>query len=102
MLALKGDGGRHSEVRRRVVGAAPAEVVEIVTSRCAMCHAREPVWAGIALPPKGIILETPEQIARAAAPVRLQAALTAAMPPNNITEMTPAERRVLAGWNAGR
>ena len=44
---------------------------------------------------------TPE-IARAAAPVRLQAALTAAMPPNNITEMTPAERRVLAGWNAGR
>ena len=81
---------------------APAEVTDIVIGRCAMCHAREPVWAGIALPPRGIVLETPEQIARAMGAVRFHAALTAAMPPNNITEMTPEERRVLAAWAGNR
>ncbi len=36
---------------------APAEVVDVVTSRCAMCHASEPVWEGIGEPPKGVLLD---------------------------------------------
>ena len=80
-------------------GAAPPDqVVEIVTGRCAMCHAAEPVWAGIAVAPKGVRLDTPEHIARAAPAIRAQAVMSQAMPPNNITGIEPAERRVLAAW----
>jgi uncharacterized membrane protein len=76
----------------------PADVVEIILTRCSMCHSREPVWAGFAMAPKGIRLDTPDQIVRAAPEIRIQAVATAAMPPNNVTQMTAKERRVLAAW----
>jgi uncharacterized membrane protein len=78
------------------------EALLAVQSRCSMCHATEPVWAGIAAAPKGVRLETPEDIARHADAIRVQAVLTRAMPPNNITEMTLDERRAVAAWLAGR
>ncbi|MCB1540693.1 MAG: urate hydroxylase PuuD [Rhodoblastus sp.] len=78
----------------------PKDVEDVLTSRCAMCHAAEPVWTGLASPPKGVLLDTPANIARNADLVRLQAVLTHAMPPNNITEMTSEERVVLANWLA--
>lgn len=78
----------------------PKDVEDILTSRCAMCHAAEPVWTGLASPPKGVLLDTPAGIARNAEHVRLQAVLTHAMPPNNITEMTLEERKALADWFA--
>lgn len=83
------------------VGSAaqiPKVVDEIILTRCSMCHAREPVWSGIMLPPKGIVLETADQIVRAAHEIRVQAVLTTAMPPNNITQMTTEERHALAAW----
>ena len=79
---------------------APADVVEVVTTRCAMCHAREPVWEGIGEAPKGVLLDTPEHIARFAPAIRMQAVDTHAMPPNNLTEITASERAVLARWLA--
>jgi len=78
----------------------PKDVDEIILTRCSMCHAREPVWAGIIMPPKGILLETPDQIVRAAHEIRVQSVMTTAMPPNNITQMTQDERRALAAWLA--
>lgn len=80
----------------------PQEVNDIVTSRCSMCHAREPVWGSIASPPKGVMLDEPNHIARQREAIRLHAVMTHAMPPNNITEMTVDERRVLASWIAQR
>jgi uncharacterized membrane protein len=77
-----------------------AEVENIVLSRCSMCHAAEPVWAGIAAPPKGVRLDTPQTMRKHAGEIRLQAALTHAMPPGNITELSPEERRILAAWIA--
>ena len=65
-----------------------------------MCHAAEPVWAGIAIAPKGVMLDTPERIARQAEAIRYHAVLTASMPPNNITGLEPEERRTLAEWLA--
>jgi uncharacterized membrane protein len=76
----------------------PKEVEDIVTSRCAMCHAAEPVWTGLGAAPKGVLLDTPAAILRNAPLIRRQAVLTGAMPPNNITEMTREERRMLANW----
>lgn len=83
---------------------APAEPVtfamaeEIVLGRCSMCHMAEPVWEGIASPPKYVMLDTPEHILAHAQQIYLQAAHTRAMPPGNVTEITPEERKVLALW----
>jgi len=80
--------------------AVPDEVVDIITARCSMCHAREPLYAGIVAPPKGVRLDTPAEIAHEAGAIRVQAVLTHAMPPNNVTEITPDERQTLAAWLA--
>ncbi len=80
----------------------PSNVEDVVLSRCSMCHAAEPVWSGIAAPPKGVRLDTPGLIARNAPAIAMQTVLTHAMPPNNITGMTGEERRVLAAWLAKR
>ncbi|MCA0422838.1 MAG: urate hydroxylase PuuD [Proteobacteria bacterium] len=76
----------------------PAHVVDIISSRCSMCHAPEPVWDGIQIAPKGVMLDTPRRIAKEAEAIRMWSVLTHAMPPNNLTEMTAAERRQLAEW----
>ncbi len=62
---------------------APQEVVDIVTMRCSMCHAPAPMQE-IGEAPKGVLLDTPEHIARFAPAIRMQAVLTHAMPPNNL------------------
>ena len=77
-----------------------AEVESIIASRCAMCHAQEPLWPGMASPPKDVVLETQAQIRRRAEAIGLQAVHTRAMPPGNITEIPDEERRVLAAWIA--
>ncbi|HEX9790152.1 MAG TPA: urate hydroxylase PuuD [Kiloniellales bacterium] len=77
-----------------------AAVGEIIESRCSMCHAAEPMWAGIASAPKGVLLETQTQIRHQARTIGLQAVFTHAMPPGNITGIEPAERQKLAAWIA--
>jgi uncharacterized membrane protein len=77
-----------------------AEVESIVLSRCSMCHAAEPLWEGLTVPPKGVVLETQEQIRLQAKAIGLQAVHTRAMPPGNITELPDEERQVLAAWLA--
>jgi uncharacterized membrane protein len=81
---------------------APAEVADVIMGRCAMCHAGAPVWAGIAIAPKGVRLDSPEAIAAQKAAIRIHSVLSAAMPPNNITEMTLDERRIVARWTGTR
>jgi uncharacterized membrane protein len=76
------------------------QVADIVISRCSMCHAAEPVWDGIPAPPEGVMLDSPEQIALHARLIDIVAVRSLAMPPGNITEMTPQERLVLASWLA--
>ncbi len=75
-----------------------AEVTDIVASRCAMCHAVEPVYDGIHWAPKGLRLETPEQIALEARRIYVQAGLTHAMPPANASFMEPEERERIIAW----
>lgn len=76
----------------------PDEVATIVTGRCAMCHAPEPTWPGMQIAPKGVWLHEPALIAAQARAIRTQAVMTHAMPPNNLSGITPEERRVLAAW----
>lgn len=85
-----------------VVTASFDEAVLAIQSRCSMCHAAEPVWDGITIAPRGVRLDTPEEIERHRDMIRVQSVLTHAMPPNNITEMTLDERRAVATWLAAR
>ena len=99
LLSMAGPSGSEE-------AAAPAEPVtyaqaeEVVLGRCSMCHASEPLWEGIPVPPKGVMLDTPERIVQHARQIELQAVLTHAMPPGNITEISADERQILAAWIA--
>jgi uncharacterized membrane protein len=83
---------------------APSELATeaetIVMGRCSMCHTSEPSWPGFASAPKGVILDTPQQILVHAEAIRAQSVLTHAMPPGNVSEITPEERETLAAWLA--
>ena len=49
----------------------PEAVANIVTGRCAMCHAPEPSWPGIQIAPKGVLLHEPAPIAAHARAIRV-------------------------------
>jgi uncharacterized membrane protein len=68
-----------------------AQVEQIVDRRCLTCHSG-------ASPPKGIRLETPEEIAAQADAIEKVAVLTKVMPLGNATKMTDAERELLGRW----
>ncbi|MFL5185753.1 MAG: urate hydroxylase PuuD, partial [Microvirga sp.] len=107
-LSILGKPG-NANMAQAPAGATPEvvttsfdEAVLAIQSRCSMCHAGEPVWEGITTAPKGVRLDTPEEIARHAEIIRIQSVLTHAMPPNNITEMTLDERKAVATWLAAK
>lgn len=75
-----------------------AEIEAIVASRCAMCHAERPVWPGLASAPKGVRLDTPENIRRWAPLIALQTVHSRAMPPGNLSGLETEERARLARW----
>ena len=86
--------------RAQAHAAAPgfAEVYDIVQARCSMCHAPEPGWPGLAAPPGGLKLVTQYDVATFAQAIYLQAGVTRAMPPGNLSYMEPAERAALRAW----
>ncbi|WP_285222280.1 MULTISPECIES: urate hydroxylase PuuD [unclassified Lysobacter] len=69
---------------------------EIVQRRCAVCHAVQPSFPGMASPPRGIVF-TSETLP-------LYAGLIATvvqserMPPGNATDMQPDERKAVTQW----
>ncbi len=75
--------------------------VEVVQSNCTMCHAPEPAWEGIGVPPKGVKLVTESDVARHARDIYLQAGVTHAMPPGAANYMEAEDRAVLVRWYRG-
>lgn len=71
----------------------------IVAERCAACHAERPSWEGFAQPPKGVVLETPEQIL-AHATKNAETVASGYMPLGNLTGITEEERQLFAVWYA--
>ena len=74
--------------------AAPvsfAEVQTIVNARCVLCHNAE-------VNNKGVMLHTPELIAKNAQAMYQQAVVLKAMPFGNATQMTAEERAALGRW----
>jgi uncharacterized membrane protein len=95
-------GAGPSGARTGALPTAPkfADVQDIIISRCSMCHAGEPVWAGIAAAPGGVRLDDAEQIMLHARLIGIYAVRSHAMPPGNITEISADDRRILEAWLA--
>ena len=68
-----------------------AQVQGIVKERCSLCHNAQ-------LANKGVRLDAPDQILAHAAQMYQQAVVLKAMPLNNATQITDAERAVLKQW----
>ncbi|MBB3267084.1 putative membrane protein [Azospirillum sp. OGB3] len=98
IIGLSAAGTRTGSAAAAPARVEFAQVAEVVLSRCSMCHAAQPVWEGIGVPPRGVTLDSAEAISRHAPQIRTWAALSDAMPPGNVTGITPEERRLLAAW----
>lgn len=88
-------------LRSGSAGAAAdfAQVRTIVQVRCAGCHAQSPTQPGFTIAPKGVMLDTPEQISAQALQIQQQVS-TRVMPIANLTGMTDDERAIVAQWFA--
>jgi uncharacterized membrane protein len=83
-------------------GAEPvafAKVHGVLKERCVGCHAAQPTQPGFVQPPKGILLDSPDQIA-ANAPKVAETVANRYMPIGNLTNMTDDERTLIAAWFA--
>jgi len=78
-----------------------AEVQRVMELRCVSCHAAKPTFQGMAEPPKGVLLDAPERVRLQARMIHQQTVLSRAMPPGNITGITPQERALLDRWVRG-
>jgi len=88
--------------RNTAPAAAPVaftEVQQVISARCMPCHATQPKQEGFAQPPKGIVLESPEQIVGQAAKIG-ETVGNGYMPIGNLTHMTDSERALVTAWVA--
>jgi uncharacterized membrane protein len=67
------------------------EVQQVINTRCVMCHNEQVIS-------KNVQLHTPELIAKNAQMLYQQAVVLKAMPMNNATQITDAERALLGRW----
>lgn len=75
-----------------------AEALGIIQTRCAACHAAKPADKSTKAAPKGIMLESLEELRRYANKIAVQAVNSKAMPLGNRTKMTDEERAKLGAW----
>ncbi len=80
-------------------GSDFAKVQAVVTARCYQCHSAHPTL--MPSPAKGVLLDTPDQLAAHAQLVYQQAVQQKLMPLGNVTQMTDEERTVVAKWFEG-
>ncbi|EHK74872.1 hypothetical protein SM0020_26561 [Sinorhizobium meliloti CCNWSX0020] len=98
VLSEGGEARASTAVEAVVASPDFSKVRDTVLGRCSMCHAREPGWEGIIVPPKGVVLEADGDIVAHAREIYLQAGRSHAMPPANVTGITDEERQLIASW----
>ncbi len=107
LIAWLSAAGKPGDTRQDIASASaqpfltaahfPA-VREVIMGRCSMCHTAEPVYEGVLEAPKGVHLDTDAAIANHAEQIAIQAGFSAAMPPGNVSEITPSERALIVTW----
>ena len=84
------------------VAVSDAAALAISVKHCTACHAPRPTKDGFSEPPKGMSLDTVDELRRHAALIDRQAVKSTAMPLGNETGMTDAERSLLGAWIAAQ
>jgi uncharacterized membrane protein len=74
-------------------------VHQVIERRCVACHSARPTQPGFAQAPKGVLLETPEEIGQHAAKIA-ETVASGYMPLANLTGITAEERQLIATWHA--
>ena len=92
------DTAASAQAQKFVASAHFPAVKDTVLGRCSMCHSAEPFYDGIYHAPKGVLLETDVEIGEHAREIYLQAGRSHAMPPGNVTAITPDERKLIVAW----
>jgi uncharacterized membrane protein len=75
-----------------------AEARAVVNRRCVECHSEKPTNRAFPIAPKGVKLDTAQQMQQYAQRIDATAALERTMPIANMSGMTDEERRVLGRW----
>jgi uncharacterized membrane protein len=77
-----------------------AEIQAILVQRCAACHSARPTLMPSA--PKGTVFDDPAQIEAYAGRIHQQVVQLRVMPPGNLTQLSDAERDMIAAWYGAR
>ena len=72
----------------------------IVQHRCQQCHSTMPQFTDIAEAPRGIELDSQEEVLKYAHMMYEMTVISKTMPPDNSTQMTEEERQTIAEWYA--
>lgn len=83
-----------------VSASADDQVMNIVQTRCSVCHAAQPTQPGFNAPPAGIILAAPEDLKTHKAKI-ITAVQSKYMPLGNMTNITDEERNQLLSYMSG-
>lgn len=75
-----------------------AEVADLITGQCAMCHAAQVYMPGLAAAPGGVMLDTESRVAVYARDIYLQSGVSHAMPPGNFAFLTEHDRALIRRW----
>ena len=76
-----------------------AQLHTVLSQRCVACHSAHPTQEGFAQAPKGVMLETPEEVRQHAAKIA-ETVASGYMPLANLTHITDDERALIATWFA--
>jgi len=75
-----------------------AAVKQVIDTRCTECHAATPGYEGVLEAPKDVKFDSDAAIAQRAEQIAMEAGYSTAMPPGNVSEITPAERALIVQW----
>ena len=107
VIAWLSSAGKPADNREEVAsaGAGPflasahfAAVRTVIQMRCAECHSAVPGHEGVFEAPKNVRLDSDAAIGNHAEQVAIEAGFSTAMPPGNVSEITPAERALIVQW----
>ena len=77
---------------------ADTEALAIVSKHCVMCHAVKPGHESFQEAPKGIVLESVDDLRKHAATIYAQTVQIRAMPLGDQTDMSENDRATLGQW----
>jgi uncharacterized membrane protein len=107
VIAWLSAAGKPADERQDVLSASGAPFVAsahfaavrtVVQTRCAECHSAVPGYDGVFEAPKDVRLDSDAGIANHAEQIAMEAGFSTAMPPGNVSEITPEERALIVQW----